>query len=465
MATQMDPYGQPVEDPNKPKVAKPVTAAPSAPSQVPLAAPAQSPTPQPSSIPLATGGSTPQSTASGNIPLAAPSQPYATTTSNVGPGSTANYLGTTIQPGPATDRLALAKSNFETYSKATDPAYQKSLRDATAKAAGVGQLGSGQLRTSYGDLAANRALQLDTQKQNFLDEATKGAIEDAYKNVGIAQQQQGFQAQQQAAAEAQRIASGGLTLAERQADTGNKLAEGALTGSYDGTQTLAAKQGADSQALAREQLELAKTGQGQSYELAKSAQDLQRQVQTGQLSIAQANQKLQEMVSTGQLSIEQARQALAELQNAQGVEQFSKTFEAGQQQSAFGQALQQAQLEEALTSGSYGRALSSLGAGMLGNPADIAMQLAGLYGGQATAAGQGAGSLLGNAAIANAVGGGGGGDTGTDWLSQLYGWLGGGGGGNTPTIPTATPTTTLPFALPDYGFDPKSGDIGTEVYY
>ncbi len=454
MATQMDAYGQPIEDPNNPAKPKPAaTAQPQANSQVPLAPPANS------STPLATGSPTTQSVAQSNIPLAAPSQPYATTTSSA-PGSNANYLGTTIQPGPATDRYAIAQSRYDDFAKSTDPYYQKALRDVKSAAFGRGQGGSGMLRTSLGDAANLRNIQLDTARSGFLNDALEGSIGDAYKNIGIAQQQQGFQAGQQREASSQDIANRNITLAERQADAGNKLAEGSLTGNYGGNLTLAAKQAADATALNREQLglsaelgrgnlELAKTGQGQSYELSKAAQELQRQVQTGQLTLAQANQKL------------------AELQNSQQYGLATRAADSADQQTAFNQASEEARLNEMLTSGSFGRSLSQLSAGMLGNPTDIALSLAGLYGGQASSAGQGAGSLLSNAAIANAVRGGGGTPTsgGNDWLGALISALGGGGAVNLGGVPQNIPIASPDFN-PNYNVDngaPPGTEPGWEV--
>lgn len=95
----------------------------------------------------------------------------------------------TVNPA-GIDRLALAKSNFDNFASASDPYFQKSLRDANSSAAGAGQLGSGQLRTSLGDLAYNRDLQLNAAKTGYLNDATNNSIEDSYRNYGIGQQDQ-----------------------------------------------------------------------------------------------------------------------------------------------------------------------------------------------------------------------------------------------------------------------------------
>jgi hypothetical protein len=53
------------------------------------------------------------------------------------------------------------------------------------------------LRTSLGDLGANRANAMDVKGQEFLTQANLGSIDDAWRAIGVAQQQQGFQSGQQ----------------------------------------------------------------------------------------------------------------------------------------------------------------------------------------------------------------------------------------------------------------------------
>lgn len=102
--------------------------------------------------------------------------------------------GQTIGVGPTADRMGIANTYAKNWSDMTAPQYQADLRSATSQAAGAGQLGSGQLRTSLGDLAYNRGVQQSGQEGNFLNTALQGTIGDAYQNAGIAQQQQQFQA-------------------------------------------------------------------------------------------------------------------------------------------------------------------------------------------------------------------------------------------------------------------------------
>jgi hypothetical protein len=135
------------------------------------------------------------------LPLAtsAGATPYAGITTNV-PGSATDYTDKTITPGAGVDRLALAKSNFENFAQSTDPEYQATLRDANQAAAGAGQIGSGMLRGRLGDIATTRSRDLQTAATSNLNSATSGSIDDAYKNLGIAQQQQGVQIGQQQSA-------------------------------------------------------------------------------------------------------------------------------------------------------------------------------------------------------------------------------------------------------------------------
>lgn len=102
-----------------------------------------------------------------------------------------------LSRGAGADRFKIAKDQWDAWQKSTNPEYEASTRDALRKAAAGGAIGSGMLNTSLGDLTSNRQNQMDAQKQNFLSEALKGTIADQFGDVGIAQQQQGFQNNQQ----------------------------------------------------------------------------------------------------------------------------------------------------------------------------------------------------------------------------------------------------------------------------
>lgn len=92
------------------------------------------------------------------------------------------------------NRVSIANSDLQNWQQQQAPIYQENLRNATQQAAGAGQLGSGQLRTSLGDLAYNQNQATNAAMGNFTNQALQGSIGDAYQNIGIAQQQQQFQA-------------------------------------------------------------------------------------------------------------------------------------------------------------------------------------------------------------------------------------------------------------------------------
>lgn len=103
----------------------------------------------------------------------------------------------TITPGSMADRFALAKQRFDQFADSTSSAYQSALRDANRFGAAQGRLGSGSLRTDFGNLANSRNRQLDRARDEFLTNAQEGSIEDAWRGIGLAERQQGFQNQQQ----------------------------------------------------------------------------------------------------------------------------------------------------------------------------------------------------------------------------------------------------------------------------
>lgn len=102
--------------------------------------------------------------------------------------------GQTITPGPMADRKALAGDYLSAWDKASTPYFQRDLRTATSNAAGKGQIGSGQLRGALGDVTTAHDTQREAAAQQFYTSALDNSVNDAYRNIGVAQQQQGFQA-------------------------------------------------------------------------------------------------------------------------------------------------------------------------------------------------------------------------------------------------------------------------------
>lgn len=260
-------------------------------------------------------------------------------------GTPAIPTPTVAAPSAPVDRLSLAESNFENFNKATDPAYQASLRSATSAAAGAGQLGSGQLRTSYGDLANQRALALDTQRQQLVNDATTGSIADAT----TAYQQQLAAAQQGlagtvananienqkgqlelATGEATGTVGGQQTLSAQQLAQNNAIQTAGLTGILNGTQTLQAKQDAVNQAVAQGQL----TVQQGQLALSQLAQSQSNTLATGQLTLAQQQEKAKEASDAAQLALAQKGQDLQNSQFNASLAQSGAQFQASLKQNA-----------------------------------------------------------------------------------------------------------------------------------
>ena len=103
----------------------------------------------------------------------------------------------TIVPGQTADRFQVAQQRFDQFVAGTNPAYQATLRDANRMGAAQGRLGSGSLRTDFGNLANQRNQQMDLARQGFLGDALEGSIGDAWRSIGLAERQQGFQSGQQ----------------------------------------------------------------------------------------------------------------------------------------------------------------------------------------------------------------------------------------------------------------------------
>ena len=102
-----------------------------------------------------------------------------------------------ISPGAGVDRYAIAQNQLKDIINSSQPAYEAQLRDANRYAASNGQLGSGIENTNLGSLAAQQQQALINERDSVLNTALQGSIQDAYNNIGIAQQQQGFEAAQQ----------------------------------------------------------------------------------------------------------------------------------------------------------------------------------------------------------------------------------------------------------------------------
>lgn len=123
----------------------------------------------------------------------------------------------TIAPDSSVDRVKLAQDAFNNaVTNDLNPQFQKDLRDTSALSFGAGRGVSGMNRTSLGNVQSDYERTKANLENNLLNSATTGSIEDMYRNLGIAQQQQGFQADQQKTAFGQNLALQQLSDSERQ---------------------------------------------------------------------------------------------------------------------------------------------------------------------------------------------------------------------------------------------------------
>lgn len=133
------------------------------------------------------------------IPSADPPMGSAPTTSsngavNLTPTTPADALTNyTISPGELADRFGIAKDKIADWNAIEEPIYDRTIQGISQNRAGAGQLGSGMLRGSFRDAANDYNTSRLTAERGFLNDALGGSIDDAFKSVGVAQQQQGFQ--------------------------------------------------------------------------------------------------------------------------------------------------------------------------------------------------------------------------------------------------------------------------------
>ena len=154
-----------------------------------------------------TGGATdvpPGTTQAPNTSAASASNPITSLANGTGLGYTTsatdpnNALSAqTITPDPSADFMANAKAQYAAWQQQTDPQYQADLKSANQYGFGSGRGYSGILNNSLGDLAAQRSNAQLSNASNFLSQALGQENANQYANIGIAQQQQGFQNTQQ----------------------------------------------------------------------------------------------------------------------------------------------------------------------------------------------------------------------------------------------------------------------------
>lgn len=240
------------------------------------------------------------------------------------------YPSAASTTGTPQNRLQLATNAFDTFARSSEPAYAADLRQATQAAAGKGQIGSGGLRTTYGNLANQRSLALDTQRDSLINAATTGTIADqqAADANRIAQQNadtsrigttgnletaRGTLALAQG--EATGTVNGQQTVAARQADQDAAIRTAGLTGILNGTETLQAKQDAINAAIAQGHL----TNEQGQLALSQLAQSQSNTQATGRLALDTTTAAQSNANAAGRLALDttgqqnQAQQAAAAL--------------------------------------------------------------------------------------------------------------------------------------------------------
>lgn len=180
---------------------------------------------------------------------------------------------TVAAPAAPVDRVALASQAFDTLQKSREGGDRRALEAVTSQAAGLGQLGSGQWRSALTNANAERQIQLDTARDQLINQATEGSIADA------------------STAYQQALASSQLALA-------SELGRGGLD-------------------VSKGQLDLAREGQDASIDLARDQFDLSRELGLENLSLDQARQALAEKVANGQLSQADADLALRQKEQSE----------------------------------------------------------------------------------------------------------------------------------------------------
>lgn len=155
------------------------------------------PAPQVLDIGSLFGGSTPTAgTPTAPTPTAATSSNGAVSLTPTTPDSAlTNY---TISPGALADRFGIAKDKIADWNAIEEPIFDRTIQSISQNRAGAGQLGSGMVRGAFRDAAGDYDTRRLTAERGFLNDALGGSIDDAFKSVGVAQQQQQQQQSQQA---------------------------------------------------------------------------------------------------------------------------------------------------------------------------------------------------------------------------------------------------------------------------
>jgi hypothetical protein len=146
--------------------------------------------------------------------------PISATGPNAGVGLTPTDPGNpltmqTITPNNNVDRVKLAQQSLQsTIDNVLNPRFAADQRATNELSFGAGRGVSGMNRTAQGNVESDYERTKANLANEVLNPAITGSIDDLYKNIGISQQQQGFQADQQRTAFQQAAQAQGLSDSE-----------------------------------------------------------------------------------------------------------------------------------------------------------------------------------------------------------------------------------------------------------
>lgn len=305
------------------------------------------------------------------------------------------------------DRLKLAQEQFGTYANATDPEYQATIRDATEAAAAHGGLGSGMLTTRYGTLAGDRANALTTERDRLFQTAQEGSIADQFAKVAALQGLSSQTAGEEAAARGEQRTERGYTTdlaganvartqAERDAELGasernigrtqaerdaalaaeqSNIARATTerdTGTALAERNVGRTQAERDAALAADERGIGRTQQERDAQAAIDQANLGLDVSERDKGVDVAGANADRTTTDDYRKVGAANDLFSSLSGqdaaARGEVRTERTNQQNEAQAAEDSAVRQTQLEEALKSGDFERALALAQYGDAGNP-------------------------------------------------------------------------------------------------
>lgn len=301
------------------------------------------------------------------------------------------------------DRLKLAQEKFGTYANATNPEFENSIRSATEAAAAHGGLGSGMLTNQYGDLATTRARDLQAERDRLFQAAEEGSIQDQFNKVSALQGLSGQTAGEEAGVRGERrterdTATGlsernvGRTQAERDAELAAEERNiGRATGERDtalglSERNLGRRQSERDAALAAQERGISRSQQERDAALGVDTSNLGLDISERNKGLEVEGANIDRTAADDYRRLGAATDLFSSLSGAdRSARDEYRTERENQQreaQSAEDSAVRRTQLEEALKSGDFERALALAQYGDAGNAGAATLGVAGQQAGQ-----------------------------------------------------------------------------------